>query len=473
MNWKDQERIKLLIPSEDITSILPNLEGKSIDIILESELYMSTTEKKRPTIRMFYEAQLRLDDYIDMLHRGGFNILTYLSTDIEAQDNIYDFSNSNVIEFRKNNGKWEQGRAYMEIILDQLSTQTNNRSSQNHGDINYSVNSSYIVDDIYRYEAFNFENEKKFEAISKSYPSHIQFGEFQIEILPEFELSGQSHNKFEVTRYARLEINKLYVDEYDDINEIRLTSRLLTNLINLYFSTSFDQVYSRYHLHSATTIDIVNDGKSNSVTIEEDKFIKGHDNVLEFLGSINAHRLNGHEEFLIQIVKQYVFSTQLNLEAEFMILYNIIEQFRNYYIKMFEPRRFTVDAENYKTVGSKKSANKFIKERIKCIVSVIHEDDRKEFLENASNKISFMKKKQMNNQISMFLDDISIQYSKEVLSGLLKLRNKVYHGSIAVGNKQEVLTSVEELKNIIQLIFKDFLGLEKNAPNTAATSNRA
>lgn len=470
MNWKDQERIRLLIPSEDINSILPKIGEKSIDIILESELYISTTGKEKPTIRIYYEAHLRLDDYIDMLYKEGFNILNYLSTDIESQDNIYDFSNSSVLDFRKNNGRWEQGRAYMEIILNQLSTRTRNRSSHNHGEINYSVNSSYIVDDIYRYEAFNFQNKKKFEAISKTSPSHIQFGEFKIEILPEFELLGKSHNKFEVTRTAKIEINKLYVDEYNDIEEIRRISQLLNNLINLYFSTSFDQVYSRYHLNSGTTVDIVNDGKLSNLVIEKDKFIKGHDNVLEFIGSIDAYRLSGHETFLIQIVKQYVFSTQLNLEAEFMILYNVVEQFRNYYVKRFEPHRFTIDAENYKTTGSKKSANTFIKERIKCIVSVIHEDDRGEFLENASNKVSFMKKKQMNNQISMFLDDIGVQYSNEILSGLLKLRNKVYHGSIAIGSNEEVLESIEELKKIIRQIFEDFLGLENNAPNTAPPS---
>lgn len=457
MNWKDQERIKISIPKEHLSQVFSRNFEEGIEDVLESELFISTTEKERPRLRIFYEPSRRYDEYFYSLFQGGFNLLNYLSTDIEEQDNIYEFSNSKVVEYIRSRGYWEQGNTYFELVLDKLTTRTHNRSSNTHAILNFDSTSHHIIDNVYKYEVFDFDNENKFEAVPKEYTSTTHFGEFEVSILPEFETRYENLNSFIVKRYARIELNKLYIEKYDNFEEIRKESQLIVSILSLYFDFTIDIIYARYHMESITTIEIQNDGLDNGLIKGDTVFQEDYDTVLSFIGEIDRYGISGYEDFVNGIISQYLFSRRLNGEARFMILYNVLEQFRNFYIKKFKPEEYSDHREDYKTVGSRKSIRKHIKKSIESIVEVIHEDDKEQFTENISNKISFMTKKQMNHQISSFLDSLSIEYESELLLGLLRLRNKVYHGSIAVEKRDEVYIAISNLEEIVIRLFKSLL----------------
>ncbi|PTS90285.1 hypothetical protein DBR27_21815, partial [Flavobacterium sp. HMWF030] len=117
--------------------------------------------------------------------------------------------------------------------------------------------------------------------------------------------------------------------------------------------------------------------------------------------------------------------------SAFMVLYNIVEKFRNYFLnEPLDGSAFTVK-EEYVFTGSEGSINRFIKKKIKEIGEIVADADKQEFDSKAFEKVSFIKKTGLIDQFEGFIkylnldpDDYDVEFGQ-----LIKARNLIYHGN--------------------------------------------
>lgn len=112
----------------------------------------------------------------------------------------------------------------------------------------------------------------------------------------------------------------------------------------------------------------------------------------EFAQSVNFEKYQIYKVLVRQAVPRLIRIKNLDDISVFMILYNIIEKFRNYFLENpFGDTLFIIKEEFEFTKGVKRT-NEFIKNKIKEIGEIVKEPDQAEFDSKANLKVSFIKK---------------------------------------------------------------------------------
>ena len=171
---------------------------------------------------------------------------------------------------------------------------------------------------------------------------------------------------------------------------------------------------------------------------EHDTWADRFENLFKFLKAIDYKKVAECNDLLTEITNRLIKSQYVDEISEFMLLYNVIEKIRNYYLSLgLENGGFSIK-EEYDFETSKKRTNKFIKEKILEISSIVADYDKEDFKKNASNKITFIRKTGLMDQFSslvtfleLSINDYNIDFKK-----LINIRNNLYHGNRADENYQ-------------------------------------
>lgn len=130
-----------------------------------------------------------------------------------------------------------------------------------------------------------------------------------------------------------------------------------------------------------------------------------------------------------------------------MILYNILEQLRNYYISTGEiesekagnPPNPNKVRDEYKFIHGVGKTNDIIKKILKQITEIVVPEDKETFESEIGNKVPDLKLMSMSNQFDSYfkfanVDPKTYDLDFEELKGL---RNKIFHGR-QVDNKSQL-----------------------------------
>jgi hypothetical protein len=182
--------------------------------------------------------------------------------------------------------------------------------------------------------------------------------------------------------------------------------------------------------------------------------IKKFDTFYSLIECVNYSSFETNKEILSELIPRAIKSKNVDDISAFMILYNIIEKIRNYFLsKPVESEHFMIKEEFEFKLGKKKT-NEFIKNKIKEIKEIVADSDLEEFDNKASDKVTFIKKTGLKEQIDSLLNYLKLNsdaYNIE-LSNLIKIRNNIYHGKLP---EEEINPYVEQMRILVyDLILK-------------------
>lgn len=176
-------------------------------------------------------------------------------------------------------------------------------------------------------------------------------------------------------------------------------------------------------------------------------------NIIDFFNTIDYDKVAVCRDLLKEVSNRMIRSQYVDSISEFMLLYNVIEKIRNYYLNLGKQDVGFSIKEEYDFNVSKNRTDKFIKEKIKEIAEIVADNDKEEFVKNANKKVSFIRKTGLIDQFTSLILylDLSVDAYKIDFSDLINIRNTLYHGNCIDDDFQLYNTEMRRLINDLLL----------------------
>lgn len=462
MRNKIDTRVKLSFGTE-YESVAPKLNiGSLRDIEFHVNIIYSIDDAGEFIIQILYEPHIRLYDIIRMFLDQNFDILNIIKPTYEYQDTIIDLSNSELLEVEDDNGHWENGYRFIILKIDKGRIVFTRNLLIPSSKFSLSRNCLPILDSLYTISGFSHENPHSFTA-DDSNLRPISFGPYQFQMNLDFQLfQGEEFNELIASRWPEVHISENGSEFISDEEGLLKFVDVLILLISFLYGDIISYNYAQINKESGfTDIVISSSEKSKSQSGLNPKYEIDFEEIKSFFDNCNYDFISGNFEFIRKVIQRYIFTKDLEGESKFMVLYNILEQIRNFYITLSDDQGSSfIVGEEYSFTVSKTQTEKRIKEKIKEVGDIVDQSERDEFKKNANKKVSFIKKKLMMNQFVQFFNYLNLDLSEFDLDfqELLKIRNTIFHGhDLQQTLKVDLQVVTMRLEKLVESLIKNLI----------------
>ena len=252
--------------------------------------------------------------------------------------------------------------------------------------------------------------------------------------------------------------------EYTDLQIVDYANKLCL-IMSLFYSKYINYYWGRIrvtkeqrgqNIREKTEYKFIEDQIDDN---EHDTWADQFEDLFKFLKAIDYKKVAECNDLLTEITNRLIKSQYVDEISEFMLLYNVIEKIRNYYLSLgLENGGFSIK-EEYDFETSKTRTDKFIKKCILEVSSIVADYDKEDFEKNASNKITFIRKTGLTDQFSslvtflrLSINNYNIDFKK-----LINIRNSLYHGNRADENYPLYNKEMRKLINhiLVKLLCKN------------------
>jgi len=259
----------------------------------------------------------------------------------------------------------------------------------------------------------------------------ITFGKTQFILSFKHDYGDSKKFKFEINRDAYLTIT----DDSKLLTKIELIEQgnLLCLLMSFYWQKTIDYFIAAVRVNDVQNYQTSEKFKYSNHAVDENleyDLKSRYATVYDFLESLDYSKLLTCKSLLNEIVPRIIKTKSVDEISEFMLLYNVIEQIRNYCINSPVNGNKLEIREEFKFAMGKTTTNKYIKNKIKEIADIVDDSDRDEFLLKASYKVNFIKKTGLIDQFDSVVTYLALRPETYNLDfkNLVKIRNDIYHG---------------------------------------------
>ena len=415
---------------------------------------------------IYYPQDNFLFEKFDFLKKKSINILSYIqipSTEYAINDEQLDFSNSEVLDIFEGNREWVHRKKTVIIRINNLAHYTSS-SHTNAGFFFLTENACNPIHLLSHYwkvveDEFCFSNSP---VHTGTYNNTYDWGPMSFGIGFKHSINDLSKHIVSLERIPYLLIDAKI--EYTDLQIVDYANKLCL-IMSLFYSKYINYYWGRIrvtkeqrgqNIREKTEYKFIEDQIDDN---EHDTWADQFEDLFKFLKAIDYKKVAECNDLLTEITNRLIKSQYVDEISEFMLLYNVIEKIRNYYLSLgLENGGFSIK-EEYDFETSKTRTDKFIKKCILEVSSIVADYDKEDFEKNASNKITFIRKTGLTDQFSslvtflrLSINNYNIDFKK-----LINIRNSLYHGNRADENYPLYNKEMRKLINhiLVKLLCKN------------------
>jgi len=429
----------------------------------KTELIIDETNDNTIQLKIFFDQKENLGEkLVNWSKPNDFNLIKYFKvTEVIKPKSLLeiDFLNYRCKGMKTSFDFYEFDLKYIVINLSGVKKIYSN--SEKSPSIIYLNQQSFgLIELNYDYnQHFPFGDEEyKWKPINKI-KDYIKFG--NISFKPEHEFINSTENyleKISISKKPRLTIK---YDNNLNESEAKKHIELICSIYSFYSSENIDYSLSKIYTEDKLHIEIRD--ISNSIPKNYHGIFRWElsQNPLNLLINIDTKLLLENLTFFKKLTERYIYSLNTSGESKFMILYSILEEIRNKYIldNKIETAKAGIKpnikrvTEEYNFTLSNTRTDKFIKETLEKITTIISDEDKELFMNEIKYKLKPIKVVSMINQFKSFFDFIQIDPEEFDLDfiKLKNLRNSIFHG-IPINKDLETLHQINLHKRLPKFV---------------------
>ena len=418
----------------------------------DSRLIYNQRNPEYLQLTIFYKQSDYLFEKFELLQKEGINILSLIKPKINTHHwehpDILDFAQSTIIEIQESY-YWEHNKKPVIITIDNTDILVNERYSGD-GRFKLTKNVFQHLDEYITYGGLGRHGwDDKF--IEKNVNRETTFG--PINFILSFE-------HFYEQKYSKQNINILrdaYLTLTDSTEELTdkefiQIGKSLCLLMSFYWGKPID-----FFIANIRVNDIEN-YRTREILKYSDHFVDDSQDFIlkekfrtfyDFVGSVDYGKFITNSDILSEIIPRILKTKNVDEISAFMVLYNIIEKIRNYFLTTpLGGKQYSIKEEFDFKMGKKKT-NEYIKNKIKEIKEIVADSDVEGFENKASDKVTFIRKTGLKDQFDSLLTYLELEpksYDIDFVN-LIKIRNNIYHGKLPEGNIKPHITQMINLVN--------------------------
>lgn len=406
-------------------------------------------------LTIYYKPADFLYEKLDLLRNAGVNVLDLIHPSASANawehPDFFDFTRSSLVELEETH-YFEHDKKTVILVLDNLDLFETGRYAS---DARFRLNENifpYLGSYVRYGQLGNYEQGDRF--IARNDNRNTDFGpvSFILSFNHSYK-SAASVKDYVITRDAHLNLR----DESGKLtdSELLVFGEDLCLLMSFYWEKNIDffnaviRVNDKEHYANREVFKLCDENFDGSPEFYlEEKYTTFYD----FTESLSFENFQKHKGLIHEAVPRLIMIKNLDEISAFMILYNIIEKCRNYFLDNQAEGGALKVKEEFDFTLPKERTNKFIKKKIKEIGEIVAEYDKEEFDSKAAMKVSFIKKTGLIDQFESFISFLHLDAAHYDLKfeSLIKIRNQIYHGNMPDG---DVSSYNKEMKKLIIDIF--------------------
>ncbi|URC14833.1 hypothetical protein [Flavobacterium sp. B183] len=429
-----QNDVPILLKLANHKELLEGFPGESEDVQFDARLIYNQRMPEEVQLIIYYKPSDYLYEKFRALAKAGIRILDLVNPAVSpnkwVHPEFFEFSESSLIDIHETH-YYDHDKKSLILVLGNFCLFENGRYA---GDARFRLAEnaiSHLAGYIQYGQLGSYDSDDKF--IERNENRWTRFGpvEFMLSLNHSYK-QGEPQKDFVITRDAQL----VFRDDSEKLNDLQLLSlgEDLCLLMSLYWEKNIDFFNAVLRVNDKENYGTRQVFKLSSDKLDSSKEFHLKDsfpNIYDFAESVNFEKFQSYGELIQEAVPRLVTINNLDDISAFMILYNIIEKFRNFFLKKsLDGRAFTVK-EEYAFTGSESYISKFIKTKIKEIGEIVAQVDKQEFESKAFEKVSFIKKTGLIDQFESFITYLNLDpdnYDVE-FDQLIKVRNLIYHGN--------------------------------------------
>lgn len=331
----------------------------SPDMIYNSKLVYNQREAEKLKLFIYYKPSDYLFEKLDFLRKSEVNILELISGTVSGHawvhPEFYDFSNSSLIEIRETH-HFEHEKKQLVLIIDNLYLFENGWYAR---DARFKLNENVFphLDNYVQYgQLGNYAQGDKF--IQNTVNRETKFGpvEFVLSFNHDYKYSGTVRDIL-ITRDVHLNLR----DSTEKLTDVELLAfgEDLCLLMSLYWEKNIDffnailRVNDKEHYHNREVFRLCSENFDPSTEYDlRDQFPTFYD----FTHSLSFEKFQICKQLLREVVPRLIKVRHLDDISAFMILYNIVEQFRNHFmLNALADQTFAIKEEFEFSLSKKKN----------------------------------------------------------------------------------------------------------------------
>ena len=419
------------------------------DAVYDASLTFNQIKSEYINFTIYYDNSDRIFEKLELLKEHGVNIPNLIKP-APAENkwqfpSILNFEDTNLISLDESH-YWQHDKKPVILIIDNVSI-ADEGGFFRHGRFNLTENAiQHIAKYIIYNHTYHIDERERF--VEQNNNRAIRFGPVEFTLMFEHYYQSLTGRELTITRDPYLVVT----DHSETLTAEQLTElgNNLCLLMSFFWQKAIDFFHAKVRINSLPnyrTKELIKYSdhqadKSNSSILEE-KFGTFYD----FMERVDYDQFCNHTAIITDIITRIIKSKNIDSISRFMVYYNIIEKIRNYC--MANPIRDSKLSikEEYDFIPGKGKTIDIIKDAIKSISSIVQESDRGNFLANASNKVTFIKKTGLIDQFESLITYLKLNPQDYTIDfrSLIKIRNDIYHGKMP----QEDINGYNHQMNIL------------------------
>ncbi len=399
-----------------------------------SRLIYNQRKSEYSQLTIYYPQADYLFEKLEFLNEKGICILQTIKQKTKVHKwefpDILDFSESKLINLEESLS-WEHNEKPVILTIDSLNILQSERYVE-FGNFKLTENIFHHLDDYIQYgQLANYKNDDKFIEVDNNRETNFGVVRFKL----SFKHSYDNSTKFniDISRDSFLTITNS-PETLTDLELIEIGNSLCL-LMSFYWQKTIDFFNARVRINNIENYNTREILKySNHLIDESNDYIlkKQFASFYDFIDSINYSQFSENSNLIKELVPRIIRTKNVDKVSAFMILYNIIEKIRNHCISVPIKGKELSIKEEFNFIKGKNATDKFIKLKIKEIEEIVEDSDREDFLNKASDKVTFIKKTGLIDQFDSLLNHLELNpigYGIN-FTNLIKIRNSIYHGKL-------------------------------------------
>jgi len=451
--YKEQFDIKIIDSDFDSrfklsSSITTPKKIKASLVILKGELILTIYSNRMCFFAEKFDKWLRVNTYSYNLEQ------LFTVCDVKGKNNLAKiiFSKSKVISWELGSNNFENGLHYFPIKLSAIELLYNSNTSNTSkftSEVYLHKESLNIIEDFYIQPSFAFS--PKIWKLKKKYEKPIVIGPVQV----EFDIQLNSYKEGHEYIISQTPIYKIHHDGIS--NElIQKHASIIEILLSL---ISVNWIPNKFLIHK--NINSIYKLFKTEKNIQENitkRYFSYNENtdLHHLLLDLNLDVLDDIE-FIREVSKKYIFSRNIIGSGKFMLLFSIIEKFRDKYCQENSVK------EKFTYSIPRKRVNEKIRTALEEIGSLIkNEVERKLFEKNIDSNINFLKLLPQSIQMENLLSFIGINNDQN-FDEVLTMRHKIFHGAFVREDNSDLKELNSNLDDIVVKLFLFYLSKKRES----------
>jgi len=429
-------------------------ESPEIDTVFNAEIRYNRKMSVPIAIYIFYNQPFFLFEKFEFIKQKGENILSHIqihkSDQPWSQHELLDFSNSQVLEMVEGHREWKYRQKPVIIRLGNLTYYTD--MEYDHDGIFYLTNNACLsIENYSKYDQTDGINISNKPFYNGTHNVFLDWGNMSFGIGFEHIIEDADKHSISIRRIPYLEIvcKEIYTD--DNIIEYASTICLM---MSLFFSKNIDFYHASIKVNSEIEglkfkerieFRLIKDQVDDN---EHKSWGDTYENLFIFINNISYNKVITCKKLLFEISNRIIRSQYMDNISEFMLLYNVIEKIRIYYLELGEENGGYSIKEEFDFNIPPKKRDKHIKRILRGITPIVAANDKMSFIILANDKVSFIRKTGLKDQFESLIKHLGLSpeiYKIDFIE-LIRLRNKLYHGNFA---NADLSTFIQGMRNII------------------------